>query len=193
VQDQVPWFERSEEEVTRHFTSGVTVVQQRVLSNRAKNGERGPFRIPECLSQRHRSLLDATADDLARGMVEELKCRLCPGAGLSNWEAFKRHCDVMEAHPLKISFCRHCGDFFARSDALARHQKNRPPECSDVTHAEAEAKRTETKKVHDAFQEKLEKHLGSSGETWMPFSQIIIEMFPKSSKRGSRQQCRIKA
>jgi hypothetical protein len=27
-------------------------------------------------------------------------------------------------HPLKISFCNHCGDFFARSDTLKRHRNN---------------------------------------------------------------------
>jgi hypothetical protein len=186
--------EGSDVEATQHYANGI--VQQPVLSNRAmdrEDGERGPFPIPECLSQRQRSLLDATPDDLARGTVKKLKCRLCPGTGLRNWEAFKRHCDVMEAHPLKISFCRRCGDFFARSDVLRRHQTKRPPACYDVGEADAEAKRIATKQVHDAFQERLEKDLGSSGETWVPFSQIITAMFPESSKRGSRQQCRIKA
>ena len=192
VQDQLPWAEGSEEEATRHYTSGV-VQQQQALSDRATDGEDRHFRIPKRVSQRHRSLLDATPDDLARGTVQELKCRLCPGTGISNWDNFKRHCDFMEAHPLKISFCGYCGDFFARSDTLGRHQENRPPECLGVTEAEAEAKRTETKKVHDAFQEKLEKCLGNSGEAWTPFSQIIQAMFPNSSKKGSRQQDRTKA
>jgi hypothetical protein len=194
TQDQLSWFEGTEEEVTRHCKSGV--VQRQVLSNRAvdgEDGERNHFQIPKRLGQRHRSLLDATSDDLARGTVQGLKCRLCPDAGFRNWEYFKRHCDLMEAHPLKISFCEDCGDFFARSDSLVRHQDNRPPECFGVTPAEAEAKRTETEKVHVAFQETLEKCLGTSGETWTPFSQIIKAMFPKSSKMGSRQQCRIKA
>jgi len=191
VQDQLSWVEGSEEEVTGHYTSGV--VQQQVLSNRAMDGERDQFQFPKRLGQRHRSLLDATSGDLARGTVQGLKCRLCPDAGFRNWESFKRHCDLMEAHPLKISFCGDCGDFFARSDSLVRHQENRPPECLGVTPAEAKAKHTETKKVHDAFQETLEKCLGTSGETWTPFSQIIKAMFPKSSKVGSRQQCRIKA
>jgi len=148
VQDQLPWVERSEEEATRHYTSGV--VQQQALSKRAMDGKDGHFRIPKRLSQRHRSLLDATSDDLARGTVQKLKCRLCPGTGINNWDNLKRRCDFMEAHPLKISFCEHCGDFFARSDLLVRHQENRPLECFGVTEAEVEAKRTETKKVHDA-------------------------------------------
>ena len=182
-------------EATRHYARGV--VQQRVLSGNVEEGEEDGesdhFRIPKRLCQRHRSLLAASSEDFARGTVEEMKCRLCPGAGFSNWEDFKRHCDLMEAHPLKILFCRHCGDFFARPDSLERHQKNRPRRCFDVTPTEAEVKRTETKKLHDAFKAKLEKCLGTSGETWKPFSTIIKGMFPKSSKRGSRQQCRIKA
>jgi len=191
VQDQLPWVEGSED-ATGHYTSDV-VQQQQALSNCAMDGEDGHFRIPKRLNQRHRSLLDATLDDVARGTIQELKCRLCPEAGFSNWDNFKRHCDEMEAHPLKILFCGYCGDFFARKDTLVRHEENRPPECFSVTEAEAAVKRTETKKVHDAFQEKLEKCLGNSGEAWTPFSQIILAIFPDSSKKGSRQQCRTKA
>ena len=186
--------EGSEVEATQHYASGV--VQKQVLYGNAKVGERvdqerARFRIPKRLRQRHRSLLVATSEDLARETVQELKCRLCPGTGIGNWEDFKRHCDFTEAHPLKISFCKHCGDYFARSDSLKRHLKKRPPTCHDVSKAEAEAKRTATKQAHDAFLGELES-LGTSGEAWTPFSQRITEMLHKSAKRGSRQQCRIK-
>jgi hypothetical protein len=186
--------EGSEVGATQHYASGV--VHPQVLDSSARVGERedqerGRFRIPKRLSQRHKSLLVATSEDLARGTVQELKCRLCPGTGISNWGDFKRHCDTMEAHPLKISFCKYCGDFFARSDALKRHQKRRPATCHGVSLAEAQAKRTTTKQAHDAFLGELES-LGTSGGAWTPFSQRITEMLTNSAKRGSRQQSRIK-
>jgi hypothetical protein len=190
VQRQLSWIEESEGEAIQHYASNV--LQQKVLSRNAKNEERGHFKIPKRLSQRHRGLLGATSEDLARGTVRELKCQLCPSAGFSNWEDFRRHCNFMEAHPLKILFCRHCGDFFARSDSLERHQKNRPPECHDVTPAEAEVKRMETKRVHEAFKKRLEQCLETDERIGTPFAQIIKAMYPNSSKRGSRQQCRVK-
>jgi hypothetical protein len=190
VQGQLPWIEGSEEEAIRHCES--SVVQQQVLSGNAKDGERGHFRIPKRLSQRHKGLLKATSEDLTRGTVRELKCQLCPGADFSNWEDFRRHCNLMEAHPLKILFCRHCGDFFARSDSLERHQKNRPPECHVVTPAEAQAKGTERKRVHEAFKGRLEQCLEADERIGTPFAQIIKAMYPNSPKRGSRQQCRVK-
>ena len=185
----------SEQEATRHYAS--VVAQRQVLRSNSKEAEEdeegGHFQIPKRLSQRHRSFLAASSEDLERHTVKELKCRLCPRAGFSNWEDFKRHCDVNEAHPLEIWFCQYCGDFFARKDALKRHEEKRPRTCYNVSQAEAEVKRTATKQAHDAFPETLEKCLGSSGETWEPFSKTITDMFPKSSKRGSRQQCRITA
>jgi hypothetical protein len=174
-------------DVAQHYASGV--VQQQVGEREGQ--ERARFRIPKRLSQRHRSLLVATSEDLACRTVQELKCRLCPGTGISNWGDFKRHCDTTEAHPLKISFCKYCGDFFARSDALKRHQKRRPATCHGVSLAEAQAKRTATKHAHDAFLGELES-LGTTEEAWTPFSQRITEMLTNSAKRGSRQQSRIK-
>ena len=184
--------EGSEAELTQHYASSVVQQQDTVLN--AKDGERedGGFKITRRISQRHRDLLQAKSDDWARGSVEVLKCRLCPGAEFSNWEDYKRHCDLSEAHPLKLVFCKHCGDFFARTDSLKRHQTNRPPECLSVTPTDAEAKRVETKKVYEAFKEKLGECLKDDGVIKTPFTQIIKEMFPKSSKRGSRQQSRLK-
>ncbi len=124
---------------------------------------------------------------------EREECRFCPSAAFGNWEDFKRHCDFSEAHPLKIMFCEHCGDYFARMDSLKRHQTSRPPECLSVTPIEAEAKRRETNKVYEAYKEKLEECLKNDEEIGNPFAQIIKEMFPNSSKRGSRQQNRLKA
>jgi hypothetical protein len=196
AQVQLPWVEGSEESAAWQYVS--SVAQPQLVISSAKDGEQeeaesDPFRIPKRLGERHRGLLKATSDDWARGTVRELKCRLCPGAAFSNWEDFKRHCDLMEAHPLKISFCGFCGDFFARADSQARHCKSRPPECLGVTPVEALAKRVETERIHREFQEKLERCLRDDEDIGTPFSQMIKEMFPGSSKRGSRQQSRLKA
>jgi hypothetical protein len=150
------------------------------------------FMIPKRLRPRHRGLLQATSEDWERGTIDVLKCRLCPSAAFGNWEDFKRHCDFSEAHPVKIMFCEHCGDFFARMDSLKRHQASRPPECLSVNPTEAEAKQRETNKVYEAYKEKLEEYLKNDEEVGTPFAQIIKEMFPNSSKRGSRQQNRLK-
>lgn len=108
------------------------------------------FRISKHLNLNHGSLLYATPDDPAHGTIQELKCRLCPEAGFSNWNKFRRQCEKMEVHPRKISFCRHCGDFFACKDRLVQHE-SRPLECLSITEAEA-AVRTEMREVHDTFQ-----------------------------------------
>ena len=193
AQGKLPWDEGSEDGLTEQYTSNA--VERYNVAISAKDGEKEDegFMIPKRLSPRHRGFLRATSEDWERGTVDVLKCRLCPDAGFGNWEDFKRHCDLTEAHPLKIVFCKHCGDFFARMDSLKRHQMSRPPECLSVTPAEAEAKRWETNKVYEAYKEKLEECLKNGEEIRSPFAQIIKEMFPNSSKRGSRQQNRLKA
>ncbi|KAI0289347.1 hypothetical protein BC826DRAFT_1032169 [Russula brevipes] len=77
----------------------------------------------------------------------------------------------MEAHPFELLFCDHCGDFFARQDALDRHRRN----------------------PHGMFMERLEHCLKTNEDIGVPFSQIIKAIFPESSKRGSRQQSRLTA
>jgi hypothetical protein len=68
------------------------------------------------------------------------------------------------------------------------HQENWPRLCLKITLANAEAKRMETMKVHDTFQQKFEKRLANSEETWKPFSQMVKAMCSNCSKRGSPQQ-----
>jgi hypothetical protein len=179
--------EGSAVEGTQHHASDV--VQQQVLHTNAMVGERedeerARFRIPR-LRTRHRNLLAATSEDLARGSVQEPKCRLCPDTSIGSWVDFKRHCDFTDAHPLKLSFCEHCGDFFSRQDSCKRHEKNRPPMCYAVSPEEAQAKRIAMTQAHDAFLEEL-KTLGTNGEALTPFWQRI------PTKKGSRQQSQIK-
>jgi hypothetical protein len=149
------------------------------------------FKIPPRLKERHRALLAATQADWERAAVDMLKCRLCPDADFSDFEDFKRHCETSEAHPSKISFCSNCGDFFARGDALKRHQDKPPRECVKAMADKADLKRRETVRAHKAFEERLARWLKTGEEIGMPFAHLIKEMFPDSSKKGSKQQSRL--
>jgi hypothetical protein len=193
--ENLPWVEgRGQEATWQHENS---VVQPQEVGSRATeveqeaNAERVLFSIPKRLSERHSGLLNATTADWARAFVHVLKCKLCPDAGFCNWEGFKRHCDQSEAHPCRLSFCDFCGDFFARSDSLKRHRESRPAECLSVSPEEALAKRRATERAHCEFEERLKRCLKTGEDIGRPFSQIIMEMFPESSKRGSRQQNRL--
>ena len=197
AQEQMPRVEGSAEGVTVYHVDSMAPKDDNVVDNmkdsKSEEAESGAlFYIPKTLDTRHKALLDATSDDWARGTVRVLKCRLCPGAGFSNWEIFRRHCNTMEAHPDKISFCEHCGDFFARSDSLIRHYDRRPQECRNASPAMAGIKRRETERVHADCEEKLKCSLKTNEDIGKPFAQIIKEMYPESSKRGSRQQNRLK-
>jgi hypothetical protein len=71
--------------------------------------------IPELDDSKYKMMVKDTPGDLARGTL----CRLCAGAAFANWEDFKN---------FTIHLCRHCGDFFARSDPRKYHETRRPPE-----------------------------------------------------------------
>jgi hypothetical protein len=197
AQEYIPWVEGSAEGVTGHHIVSTVPKEDTTpynvgVSEPEVEENNIVFYIPRSLDPRHRGLLDATSDDWARGTVRVLKCRFCPDAGLSNWEIFRRHCDAMEAHPNEISFCKYCGDFFARIDSLSRHCYSRPQECRNVSPAKAEMKRRETERVHAECEERLKRCLKTNEDIGKPFAQIIKEMYPKSSKKGSRQQNRLK-
>ena len=196
AQGQLPWIEGSEEHVTLDFT-GNDVRQQDVV-NTVEDGERelaeeDSFRIPKGLGERCQRLLMATPEERARGVVRMLKCVVCPKAGFSKWESFIRHCDRAEAHPEVLVFCRFCGDFFSRREARDRHEKSPPKECSNISLAKAAEKRMVTLQVHGGFKKELDAYLTSGGKMGEPFSQRIMKLYPDSSKRGSRQQSRLKA
>ncbi|KAI9508470.1 hypothetical protein F5148DRAFT_1195885 [Russula earlei] len=95
-----------------------------------------------------------------------------------------------KAHPRTISLCDLCEDYFARRDSLVRHCQNRPRECLEVSPDVAENKRRATQKAHDEFSEDLDQYLKFDGmvKELQPFSQRVKDMYPKSSKRGSRQE-----
>ena len=152
------------------------------------------------LTPMQKALLNAT--NTGSGM--DIKCHLCPETHLKSLQDFKRHCNTAEAHPLEISFCDFCGDFFARKDSLRRHHKTPPPECPRPTkeevekmsqeaekmRKEAEKRRRETQIAHEDFLRGLEECLKGDLKDFVPFSQIIKDKYPGSSKKrriGSRK------
>ena len=170
---QLPWVEeREKEEVSHHINN---VVQQ--------EDEDHLFQIPSTLEEGCRLLLAATEADWMHGEIDQIRCRLCPNSGFRKWDDFQRHCRTTEAHPINISFCGHCGDFFARSDSLKRHLDRPPPECLEVTPERAEEKRQETERVHGDFMERLEHSLTTGEEIGVPFAHIIKQKYPESSKK----------
>ena len=94
-----------------------------------------------------------------------------------------RHCETNEAHPLRITFCDTCGDYFARGDSLGRHQNKPPRKCKEVKPEKAAEKRRETQLAHEKFIEMLEGCLKTDGDIVVPFSQIIKAKYPESSKK----------
>ncbi|KAI9507203.1 hypothetical protein F5148DRAFT_1207425 [Russula earlei] len=190
AQEELPWVEGREQGAAWLHTGSMVQQQE---ANSANDGdleeERYPFRISKRLNERHRSMLEATAADWARGAVRAPKCRLCPDADFSNWEDYKRHSDTAEAHPRSISFCELCGDYFARGDSLVRHRKNPPPECLNVSPEVAENKRAATRKAHQEFAEGLVSLLKlDEVKGFRYFSEKMKGMYPRSSKRGWRQR-----
>ena len=181
---QLIWVEGSVEEMA-HCTDS-TVQQQQQQQEEAR---RKYFKIPKTLKTGCQALLVATQADWARGVVREIKCRLCPDAKFKNWGKFRRHCDYVETHPLDIYDCKYCGTYFARIDSCERHEENRPDRCKQVTPKEVEEKRSATKRAHDEFKGRLEGFLTTGEEgKGMSFSKTMKDMFPGSSKKNIRRR-----
>ena len=168
---------------------GVEAVQQQRRGQQQEGEEKDKyFKIRRKLRPEYRALLA-----VSQGNV--IKCRLCPGTKLKTWEDFKRHCKTSEAHPLEITFCDECGDYFARTDSLKRHRQKPPPVCAATSSERAAEKREKTERAHEEFMEMLKEWLRTGKDIGKPFSQRIKDMFPESSKKqragGSREQSRL--
>ena len=151
--------------------------------------EDGPFKIPKGINKWRRAMLMATEHDWARGAVRQLKCRVCPDSVFRNWTAFNKHADTAEAHPSPsdIRYCGHCGDPFGRGDAFARHCKEPPRECIDISPEKAREKREATERAHEEFRKRLE-HCQETGEDiGKTFAQVVKEMYPDSCKKRIRK------
>jgi hypothetical protein len=174
------WVEGSVEELAHSTDTTVRQDQQDEVEQECL------FKIPKGFTEEYQALLVATRADLARGTIREIKCRLCPNTKFNEWGQFKRHCDCTESHPLKISFCEYCGDYFARSDSCQRHRENRPAQCRRVSPERAATKRKETLKAHREF---LKIIIDSAGEEviGMPFSKTMKGICPDSSKKRRKE------
>jgi hypothetical protein len=83
-------------------------------------------------SSPHTNLYEATSikasatakitGDVDGGVIE---CKLCSTVELSSWQCFRRHCDTSEDHPVKLTFCNRCGNYFGRQDSKRRHKRTR--------------------------------------------------------------------
>ena len=139
--------------------------------------------IPRIFKPEYWLLLQTSEADLARGAVQAIRCRLCPGRVIKSFDEFKRHCETSERHPRHIHFCDLCGDFFARSDSLNRHRRVPPAECLKVNQVEALEKREATEQVHEDFIRWMDHGLKTGEGIERGFSEIIKERYPKSSKK----------
>ena len=168
--------------------AGAVQQQRRGQQQQQEEEKNKYFKIARKLKQEYRALLAVSQDNV-------IKCRLCPGTKLKKWEDFKRHCKASEVHPLEITFCEQCGDYFARTDALKRHRQKPPPVCATTSSERAAEKRERTERAHEEFKEMLKDCLRTGKDIGKPFSQRIKDMFPKSSKKqragGSREQSRL--
>ena len=174
---QLIWVEGSVEDVAQGIDSTVSQQQQ--------EGEEY-FKIPMEFTTGYRALLVATQADWARRSVREIKCQLCPNVKFTKWLTFKQHCETMEAHPLTIYFCEHCGDYFACTDSCKRHCENRPSERFQVTREKADEKRLATQTKHGEFMGRLERCLTTGEDIGTSFSKTIKDLYPGSSKKRIR-------
>ncbi|KAI0270531.1 hypothetical protein BC834DRAFT_861875, partial [Gloeopeniophorella convolvens] len=97
-------------------------------ARRAGYATKGPFPVEalqEDLTPREVVLLMVTQDELQCGLMETLKCKLCPVETFSNRADFQRHCSKCEAHPHVLFACEKCGDCFARKFACTRHSESK--------------------------------------------------------------------
>ena len=189
TQEEWPSFEGSTQGATRGQSDRILQEEAEVfgMEDGTLEGTKNlqVFTIPKRLKKVYRLFLDATPEDFKGEILHTFKCKLCPGVTFTTWDHFTRHCKTAEPHPLILFFCDHCGDFFARGDSLERHSNN-PGECQDLSHQDAEAKRNETRAIHEEFLSNTIAYLETKQGTWTPFAQVIKEKYPNSSKRLKR-------
>jgi hypothetical protein len=131
------------------------------------------YDIPGNLTKRQRLLLRTTKDDLRRQAVSTIECRLCPDANWGSWQCFKRHCNTSEDHPVEITFCERCGDYFGRRDSLKRHLIKRNQDgCRMTSRCEADRKKIRTQQLFGDFKLKLGSCLRTGKELGPRFAAI---------------------
>ncbi|KAH9066098.1 hypothetical protein EDB83DRAFT_2551788 [Lactarius deliciosus] len=138
--------------------------------------------IPSTLTERQRLMLQTTDDDVERGAVRVIRCKLCPTAELGSWQCFRRHCHTSEDHPAELTFCNRCGDHFGRRDSEKRHNGKRDrEECRTTPRDQAEWKQKTVKRLFEDFSTKIE-HCLRTGEELGPRFAAITQQIMKQAK-----------
>ncbi|KAH9018793.1 hypothetical protein EDB83DRAFT_175080 [Lactarius deliciosus] len=159
----------------------------------AEGGD-GLYAIPRTLTERQRLMLQTTEDDVERGAVRVIKCKLCPTAELGSWQCFRRHCKASENHPAELVFCDRCGDHFGRRDSKKRHNgKKYQEECHATPQDHAEWKKMTVKRLFEDFSAKIERCLRTGEELGPRFAAITQQAMqqakvPTTSKKQKKIQ-----
>ncbi|KAH9039785.1 hypothetical protein EDB85DRAFT_1927626, partial [Lactarius pseudohatsudake] len=154
----------------------------------------GLYAIPSTLTERQRLMLQTTEDDVERGAVHSIKCKLCPTVELGSWQCFRRHCKTSEEHPAELIFCNRCGDHFGRRDSEKRHTGKRyQDECRTTPRDQAEWKKTTVKRLFEKFDTKIEHCLRTGEELGPRFATITQQAIqqakvPTTSKKQKKIQ-----
>jgi len=147
-------------------------------------GWEGLYAIPSTLTERQRLMLRTTEDDVERGAVRVIKCKLCPTVNLSSWQCFRRHCKTSEDHPAELTFCDRCGDYFGRRDSEKRHKgKKYQEECRATPRDQAEWKKKTTERLFKDFKANMEHCLRTGEELGPRFAAIAKATVPTTSKK----------
>ncbi|KAH8985634.1 hypothetical protein EDB86DRAFT_2833049 [Lactarius hatsudake] len=155
-------------------------------------GQEGLYAIPSTLTERQRLMLRTTADDVERGAVHVIKCKLCPAVELGSWQCFRRHCNTSEDHPAELTFCNRCGDHFGRRDSEKRHSGKRyQEECRTTPRDQAEWKKKTVKRLFEDFSTKIELCLRTGEELGPRFAAITQQAMqqakvPTTSKKQKK-------
>ncbi|KAH8981502.1 hypothetical protein EDB86DRAFT_2834824 [Lactarius hatsudake] len=163
-------------------------------SGESAEDREGLYAIPSTLTERQRLMLQTTEDDVERGAVHSIKCKLCPTVELGSWQCFQRHCKTSEDHPAELTFCNRCGDHFGRRDSEKRHTGKRyQEECRTTPRDQAEWKKTTVKRLFEEFNVKIERCLRTGEELGPRFAVITQQAIqqakvPTTSKKQKKKQ-----
>ncbi|KAH9174365.1 hypothetical protein EDB89DRAFT_1952489 [Lactarius sanguifluus] len=152
----------------------------------------GLYAIPSTLTERQQLMLQTTEDDVERGAVRSIKCKLCPTAELGSWQCFRRHCKTSEDHPAELIFCNRCRDHFGRRDSEKRHNgKKYQEECRATPQDQAEWKKKVVKRLFEDFSVRLEHCLRTGEELGPRFATITQQAIqrakvPTTSKKQKK-------
>jgi hypothetical protein len=163
--------------------------QDQIQTGGRTEGWEGHYEIPSNLTERQRLMLRTTEDDLRRRAVSTIECRFCPDANWGSWQCFQRHCNTSEDHPVEITFCEQCGDYFGRRDSLKRHQVKRNQDgCRMTSRWEADRKKITTQQSFDGFNLKLESCLRTGEELGPRFAAIARPNIQSTSKKAFKSK-----